>query len=78
MATGRLADMLGRRRIIILGLVGFGMLSGVCRMAQSETWLIGARIAQGIGAALIFPIATGRCEVTSGRHSRRYRQQGMT
>jgi MFS family permease len=38
-------------------LVVFGLLSAICGAAQNETWLITARIVQGAGAALIFPVA---------------------
>lgn len=55
--AGRLADMYGRRRVILIGLVIFGALSALCGAALDETWLIAARVAQGIGAALIFPVA---------------------
>ena len=55
--AGRLADIFGRRRIIVLGLVLFGVLSVVCGVAPTETWLIAARVVHGVGAALIFPVA---------------------
>ena len=55
--AGRLADIFGRRKIIVCGLVVFGVLSAVCGAAPDETWLIAARIVQGVGAALIFPVA---------------------
>jgi EmrB/QacA subfamily drug resistance transporter len=55
--AGRLADIFGRRRVIVVGLVVFGLLSAVCGAALDETWLIVARVVQGVGAALIFPVA---------------------
>ena len=55
--AGRLADIFGRRRVIVIGLFVFGVLSAVCGAALDETWLIAARVAQGVGAALIFPVA---------------------
>ena len=55
--AGRLADIYGRRKIIVIGLVVFGALSAVCGAAQDETWLIAARVVQGVGAALIFPVS---------------------
>jgi MFS family permease len=55
--AGRLADIFGRRRVIVVGLVVFGLLSPVCGAALDETWLIVARVVQGVGAALIFPVA---------------------
>ena len=48
--AGRLADIYGRRKIIVIGLVVFGALSAVCGAAQDETWLIAARVVQGVGA----------------------------
>jgi EmrB/QacA subfamily drug resistance transporter len=55
--AGRLADIFGRRRIIVIGLVVFGVLSAICGAAQDENWLIVARVVQGVGAALIFPVS---------------------
>jgi len=54
---GRMADLLGRRRIFIGGLILFGLASLAGGLAQSDAWLIAARAAQGIGAALISPAA---------------------
>src|ERR671937_1811159 len=54
---GRLADLLGRRRIFIGGLALFAFASLLGGLAQSDTWLIAARAAQGLGAALISPAA---------------------
>jgi EmrB/QacA subfamily drug resistance transporter len=54
---GRLADIFGRRRIIVFGLIVFGVLSAICGAALNETWLIAARIVHGVGAALIFPVS---------------------
>lgn len=55
--AGRLADIFGRRRIIVIGLWIFGVLSAVCAAAPDEIWLIAARVVHGIGAALIFPVS---------------------
>ncbi len=54
---GRLADLLGRRKIFIGGLALFSVASLLGGLAQSDTWLIAARAAQGLGAALISPAA---------------------
>src|SRR6187200_56914 len=54
---GRLADLLGRRRLFMAGLVLFSASSLVGGLAQSDVWLIAARAAQGLGAALISPAA---------------------
>src|SRR6266480_3587290 len=54
---GRLADLLGRRTIFMGGLVLFAIASLMGGLAQSDTWLVIARGAQGLGAALISPAA---------------------
>ncbi len=52
---GKLADMLGRRRIFIFGLLIFTASSLACGLAPSAHFLIGARVVQGVGAALMNP-----------------------
>jgi EmrB/QacA subfamily drug resistance transporter len=52
---GKLADMLGRRRMFIAGLAIFTAASLACGLANSAGVLIGARIVQGVGAALMNP-----------------------
>lgn len=54
---GRAADLLGRRRIFIAGLVVFTLASLLAGLAWSEGSLIGARAFQGLGAAIISPAA---------------------
>ncbi|MBF6165585.1 MFS transporter [Streptomyces gardneri] len=54
---GRLADLLGRRRVLIAGTVIIGLSSALGGLADSSGPLIGARFAQGIGAALMLPAA---------------------
>jgi EmrB/QacA subfamily drug resistance transporter len=54
---GRVADLLGRRRLFVAGLVIFTGASLVSGFAWSEGALIGARALQGFGAALITPAA---------------------
>jgi EmrB/QacA subfamily drug resistance transporter len=54
---GRAADLLGRRRIFIAGLVVFTLGSLFAGLAWSEASLIGARAVQGLGAAIISPAA---------------------
>ncbi len=55
--AGRLADIFGRRRIIVIGLAVFGTVSAICGVAPNEIWLIVARVVHGVGAALIFPVS---------------------
>ena len=52
---GKLADLLGRRLVFVVGLGIFTLASLVCGLAESGDVLIGARIVQGIGAALMNP-----------------------
>src|SRR5438552_10119606 len=49
---GKLADLVGRRRIFIVGLIVFTASSFFCGVADSSAMLIGARTVQGVGAAL--------------------------
>ena len=52
---GKLADMFGRRRIFIIGLAIFTLASLACGLATGATMLIGARVVQGVGSALMNP-----------------------
>ena len=52
---GKLADMFGRRRIFIVGLAIFTASSLACGLATGAGFLIGARVVQGVGAALMNP-----------------------
>jgi EmrB/QacA subfamily drug resistance transporter len=54
---GRAADLLGRRRLFMVGLLFFTAASLVCALAWSPGALIGARAFQGIGAAIMTPTA---------------------
>src|SRR5436305_12139178 len=54
---GRAADLLGRRRIFLIGIVVFTLASFLAGLAWSEASLIGARALQGLGAAIISPAA---------------------
>lgn len=57
MFAGRAADLFGRRRFFIGGLLLFALASLGCGLARSEAWLIAARALQGLGAACISPAA---------------------
>jgi EmrB/QacA subfamily drug resistance transporter len=52
---GKLADLLGRRLIFIVGLVIFTIASLACGLATTAAILIGARVVQGVGSALMNP-----------------------
>ena len=54
---GRMADLLGRRRIFMFGTIVFTLGSLLCGFAWSEASLIGARALQGFGAAMLTPAA---------------------
>jgi EmrB/QacA subfamily drug resistance transporter len=54
---GRMADLLGRRRIFVVGLILFTLASLTCGLSTSAGVLIAARAVQGVGAAIISPAA---------------------
>src|SRR5205807_2615175 len=54
---GRAADLLGRRRILVSGIVLIGVSSLIGGLAGSSGVLVGARLAQGLGAAMTLPAA---------------------
>jgi EmrB/QacA subfamily drug resistance transporter len=58
---GRLSDILGHRRMVLMGVVVFAVSSGLCGATPSnswaETWIVAWRVVQGIGAAILFPAA---------------------
>jgi EmrB/QacA subfamily drug resistance transporter len=54
---GRMADLLGRRSVLVTGLLVFAGSSLVGGLAHTESLLIGARFAQGLGAAMLSPAA---------------------
>jgi EmrB/QacA subfamily drug resistance transporter len=55
--AGRLADLYGRRRVFMIGVVIFTLASLFCGLAWSESVLIASRAVQGLGAAVITPSA---------------------
>ena len=54
---GRLADLLGRRRLFMIGLALFVVASLLGGLAQNAVWLVASRAGQGLGAALVAPAA---------------------
>src|SRR5919197_29165 len=56
---GKLADLFGRRRLFIVGLVVFTASSLACGLANGAGFLIGARVVQGVGAAIMNPATLG-------------------
>ena len=55
---GRIADYVGRRRVFIIGLLGFGAASAIAGLAQNQAMLFSARALQGGFAALMAPAAS--------------------
>ena len=59
MVGGRLGDMVGRRRMLLIGTVGFTAASMLCALAWSPEVLAGGRVVQGAFAALMLPQGFG-------------------
>jgi EmrB/QacA subfamily drug resistance transporter len=57
--AGRLGDLLGQRRIFLIGLTVFTAASVLCGVSQSQGMLIGARFIQGVGGALSSAVVLG-------------------
>ena len=53
--AGRIGDIFGRRRMLLVGIAIFGVATALCAMAPSAGMVIALRAVQGLGAALIFP-----------------------
>jgi EmrB/QacA subfamily drug resistance transporter len=74
---GRIADYLGRRRIFIVGLLGFGVASALGGLAQNSAMLFGARALQGAFAALMAPAALSLLTTTFTEARERARAFGV-
>jgi EmrB/QacA subfamily drug resistance transporter len=74
---GRLADLLGRRRVFVAGLLAFGATSLACALASTSTFLVLARVAQGLGAALLAPAALALLITTFTEGAERNRALGL-
>jgi EmrB/QacA subfamily drug resistance transporter len=74
---GRAGDLIGRKRVFLAGVVLFTLASIVCGIAQSETWLILARGAQGLGAALVSPAALSIVTTTFREGAERTKAMGV-
>src|SRR5438874_10584620 len=74
---GRMADLLGRRRIFVVGLVLFTIASLLCGLASSAGVLISARALQGIGAAIISPAALSIVTTTFSEGAERNKALGI-
>jgi len=74
---GRMADLIGRRRIFVLGLIIFTLASLTCGLANSASLLIGSRAAQGVGAAIISPAALSIVTTTFQEGAERNKALGI-
>ena len=74
---GRLSDLLGRRRMFMVGLIVFSLASLAGGLAQSEAWLITARAIQGLGAAIVSPAALSIITNTFSEGAERNRALGV-
>jgi EmrB/QacA subfamily drug resistance transporter len=74
---GRMADLLGRRRIFIVGLVLFTLASLACGLAWSAGVLIASRAVQGVGAAIISPAALSIVTTTFREGAERNKALGI-
>ena len=74
---GRMADLLGRRLIFLIGLSLFTVASLVCGLANSSGVLIGARAVQGLGAAIISPAALSIVTTTFREGAERNKALGI-
>ena len=52
---GALGDRFGRRRVYVVGVLGFAVASAACGLAPDVGTLIAARVVQGVAAALLTP-----------------------
>jgi len=74
---GRMADLLGRKRIFLVGLTLFTFASLICGLATNIGVLIGARAVQGIGAAIISPAALSIVTTTFEEGAERNKALGI-
>jgi EmrB/QacA subfamily drug resistance transporter len=76
---GRLGDLYGRRRMYAVGLGLFTLASAACGLAPGAGFLIGARVAQGVAAALLMPQVLGIINTvfTDARRARAFGSYGI-
>src|SRR6266581_9048023 len=70
---GRAGDLLGRRRLLLLGLTLFALASLTCGLALSPLMLILSRFVQGVGAAFVSPAALSLLTTTNAEGAARNR-----
>ena len=67
---GALADVYGKARMLAIGCLLFGAASAACALAPSVGWLIGARVMQGVAAAIVAPASLALIGATYPRAER--------
>ncbi len=74
---GRAADLLGRRRVFVVGLVVFAISSLACGLADTRTLLIASRLLQGLSAAVVAPASLSIITSTFTEGHARHRAVGI-
>jgi EmrB/QacA subfamily drug resistance transporter len=74
---GRAGDILGRRRMFIIGIVLFSLASLLGGFATSQAWLLAARAVQGVGGAIVAPAALSLVTTTFPEGPPRNRAMGV-
>jgi EmrB/QacA subfamily drug resistance transporter len=74
---GRAADLLGRRRMFVIGLIAFALASLAGGLAQDPVLLITARVIQGAGAAIVAPAALSLITTSFPEGAERTRAIGL-
>jgi EmrB/QacA subfamily drug resistance transporter len=74
---GRAADLLGRRRLFMTGVLFFTAASLMCGLAWSPATLLAARVVQGVGAAIMTPTALSIISTTFPEGSERNKALGI-
>src|SRR5262245_19952922 len=74
---GRCGELLGRRRIFMVGLIVFSAASLVCGLSQSSGMLVASRAVQGVGAALISPATLAIITTTFDEGAERNKALGI-
>ncbi len=67
---GVLGDRYGRKKVLVIGLIIFGLASAASAFATSPTWLIGTRALMGIGGAAVMPVTLAIITVVFPPHER--------
>jgi EmrB/QacA subfamily drug resistance transporter len=75
--AGSTADRLGRRRLFLIGLAGFGVGSLLCSLAPSTGALIALRMLQGVGGSMLSPISLSIVRNTFTDHKERAQALGI-